>query len=642
MSAGHDLSEFVITRTYTRWRDDLGRRETWEETVDRFVDWVSKGHENLPSEVVSSMRDMIKRKEVLPSMRALWSAGASADRENIGIYNCSFVAIDCVRAFSEALYILMQGTGVGYSVESRFTDNLPQVQYRPSEDETPLEVIVEDSTEGWAMAFDTILNHVWRGGCIHLDVSKVRPRNAILKTKGGRSSGPDPFVKAVDFAVELLEGARGRRLTSLECHDLMCQIASIVVVGGVRRAAMISFSDVEDLEMRHAKDWKKGEFPSIRYMANNSAFYEERPSEEEFWNEWNALAESGSGERGFSIDNWWRRADRPKGMTRSNPCHEIGLRYKPSEDPWTGEGGAGQFCNLSAAVMRAEDTLDSLKEKIRIATWIGCLQAYHVNFGFLRPGWKDLCVEDRLLGVDITGQCDNPKLSTDWEALKEANKVALETARIASEALGINYPAAITCGKPSGNSSQAVDCASGFHTRHSKYYMRHVRISSGDPLYLLLRAQGVEMYKENGQEDLPEEKVNTWVVGFPVKSPEGCMTREDEDSIQQMNRYLGIMRSWCSEKGHNQSATIYVKDGDWDRVGQWVWDHFDEVTGLSFLPYDGGRYRLAPYVEMTEAEYEEAISNWKPIDFGSLSDFEKSDMGEGSQEIACTAGGCEV
>jgi len=642
MSAGKDLSEFVITRTYTRWRNDLQRRETWDETVDRYVDWVSKGHENLPSEVISSMRDMIKRKEVLPSMRALWSAGESADRENIGIYNCSFVAVDCVRAFSEALYILMQGTGVGYSVERKFTDNLPEVVKASSSDETLLEVVVEDSTEGWARAFDDILNHVWRGGQIHLDVSKVRPKNAILKTKGGRSSGPEPFVAAVDFAVDLLNSARGRKLTSLECHDLMCQIASIVVVGGVRRAAMISFSDVEDEEMRHAKNWKLGAFPSIRYMANNSAFYEERPSEEDFWKEWKALAESGSGERGFSIDNWWRRADRPKGMTRSNPCHEIGLRYVPSQDPWTGEGGAGQFCNLSAAVMRAEDTLETLKEKVRIATWIGCLQAYHVNFGYLRPGWKQLCIEDRLLGVDITGQCDNPKLSTDWEGLKEVNAVALETARVASEALGINYPAAITCGKPSGNSSQAVDCASGFHTRHSKYYMRHVRISAGDPLYQLLKAQGIEMHKENGQENLPDDEVNTWVVGFPVKAPEGCMTRDDEDAIQQMERYLGIMRSWCSEKGHNQSATIYVKDDDWDRVGQWVWDNFDEVTGLSFLPYDGGRYRLAPYVEMTEEGFNEAFSNWTPIDFSSLHEYEKEDMGEGSQEIACTAGGCEV
>jgi ribonucleoside-diphosphate reductase alpha chain len=597
---------------------------------------------DVPTDVVEEMKELILEKSVMPSMRALWSAGASADRENIGIYNCSFLPLDCVRAFSEGLYILMQGTGVGYSVESKFVDNLPPVAEKSPEDETLLEVVVEDSSEGWAYAFNTVLTHVWKGGSVQVDVSKVRPRNAILKTKGGRSSGPEPLIDAIEFATELLDNARGRKLTCIEAHDLMCKIASIVVVGGVRRAAMISFSDPSDQEMRHAKDWKRGQFPSIRYMANNSAYYEDRPSEEVFWAEWNALAESGSGERGFSIDNWWRNADRPKGMTRSNPCHEIGLRYVPSQDPWTGEGGAGQFCNLSACVMRSDDTEESMKRKIRIATWIGCLQASNTKFNYLRKGWAELCEEDRLLGVDITGQCDNPTLSTDWEMMSRFNQVALDTAKEATDRLGINYPKAITCGKPSGNSSQFVDCASGFHPRYSKFYLRHVRLSAGDPLYQVLKAQDIPLFKENGQEELPDNEVNTWVARFPVKSPVGCMTREDEDSIQQMERYLGIMRSWCSKKGHNQSATIYVKDGDWDKVGQWVWEHFDEIVGLSFLPYDGGKYRLAPYVEISEDEFNEAMGNWKSIDFSMITEFEKEDMGEGSQEIACTAGGCEV
>lgn len=639
MSATRDLSEFVYMRTYSRWIPELGRRERWEETVSRYVEWITKDAENLPEGLKEEMIAQIHSKNVMPSMRALWSAGASADRENIGIYNCSFLPIDCVRAFSEGLYILMQGTGVGYSVEERFVSNLPEVSESTGRS---IEIVVDDSSIGWAKAFDKVLIALWKGLDVSVDVSNVRPRNAVLRTKGGRASGPDPLVEAVDFARDLIGSARGRKLSCLEAHDLMCKIASIVVVGGVRRAAMISFSDPSDEEMRHAKNWKLGQFPSIRYMANNSAFYEERPSEETFWAEWNALAESGSGERGFSIDNWWRRADRPKGMTRSNPCHEIGLRYEPSVDPWTGEGGAGQFCNLSAAVMRSTDNAETMKEKIKVATWIGCLQASHTDFGYLREGWAKLCQEDRLLGVDITGQCDNPSLSTDWTVMSEFNQVALETAREASTALGINYPAAITCGKPSGNSSQFVDCASGFHPRYSKYYLRHVRVSAGDPICDMMRAQGFPLYKENGQEDLADEDVNTWVAQFPVKAPEGCMTRDDEDSIQQMERYLGIMRSWCSEKGHNQSATIYVKDNDWQKVGQWVWDHFDEIVGLSFLPYDGGKYRLAPYVEISESEYEDAMKGWESVDFSKLVDFEEDDMGEGSQDYACTSGGCEV
>lgn len=640
MTMGNDLSEFVYMRTYSRWDNTLKRREKWSETVDRFITWISKDVE-IPNEILTKMQELILKKEVMPSMRALWSAGASADRENIGIYNCSFLPIDCVRAFSEGLYILMQGTGVGYSVESKFTENLPVVQNK-KEDETILEIVVEDSSLGWAEAFDTALVHMWKGGDILLDTSKVRKKGTVLKTKGGRSSGAGPFIKVIHFAKELLNNARGRKLTTIECHDLMCQIAEVVVVGGVRRAAMISFSDPNDNDLRHAKNWKLGQFPSIRYMANNSAFYETKPSEEVFWAEWKALAESGSGERGFSIDNWWKYADRPQGNTRSNPCHEIGLRYRKSKDSWSGAGGAGQFCNLSASVMRSYDTEDTMLEKIKVATWIGCLQASHTNFSFLREGWKELCVEDRLLGVDITGQCDNPKLSTDWDMMRRFNQMALDTAKEASEHLGINYPSAITCGKPSGNSSQFVDCASGFHPRYSKFYLRHVRVSADDPLCKLLQSQNIPLYKENGQEDLPDDKVNTWVARFPVKAPEGCMTRDDENSIDQMERYMGIMRSWCSKKGHNQSATIYVKDGDWDMVGQWLWDHFDEVVGLSFLPYDGGKYRLAPYVEITEDEYLEEISKQKNIDFERLSDFEQTDMGEGAQSLACTAGGCEV
>lgn len=636
----NDLGELVYLRSYARWLEEENRRETWDETVERVCAFLFKDSP-VSEEEVALIKEMILTQQVMPSMRSLWASGDFASVDNTAIYNCSFLPIDNLKAFSELIYILMQGTGVGFSVESKFVSKLPEIPLLREN----ISVIhqVQDSSVGWADAVFFAITNAFKGiGDINIDYSLIRPRGSRLKTKGGRASGPQPLKDALEFIISVIYSAQLRQLTTLEVYDICCALAEVVVVGGVRRSAMISFSDPDDEDMRHAKDWKMGDFPLKRYMSNNSAYFADRPTKEVFDREWKQLAESGSGERGFSIDNWHKYAPRPKGECRSNPCHEIGLRFKESNNPWTGEGGGGQFCNLSAVVVRPEDTLDTLKLKVRLATIIGCTQATFTNFPYLRPAWKELCQEDRLIGVDLTGQCDNPKLLDNLENLSALNDVAVATASELSELLGINMPASITCGKPSGNTSQMVDCASGFHPRYSEFYFRHVRISADDPLSDLLRSEGVPMFPEVGQEELPLDKIKTWVARFPIKSPQGSMTRDDESSFDQMERYLTIMKGWCKERGHNQSATIYVKKGDWDKVGQWVWDNFDDIVGLSFLPYDGGNYKLAPYEEISEEEYLDAIQDFPKIDFQRLAEFETYDQGQGSSEIACTGGTCEI
>jgi ribonucleoside-diphosphate reductase alpha chain len=417
-------------------------------------------------------------------------------------------------------------------------------------------------------------------------------------------------------------------------------VGEIVKSGGVRRAALICFSDPDDLEMRHAKDWSRGGFPEYRYMANLSAFWEGRPERDIFDEEWAVLRNGGSGERGFYMIPPERREQR--GDMRSNPCGEILLRYAMASDPWTGEGGGGQFCNLSAAVMRAEDTVESFAEKIRVATWIGAIQASFTDFPYLRPTWKKHCDEDRLLGVDITGHCDNPALSNNEKAMTYFNRHAIETAGIAAAHLNIPMAASVACGKPSGNSSQAVDCASGFHTRFAKFYIRRVRVSATDPLFHLTRDAGAPVFKDVKYKNGPDSECPTWVVEFPVKAPEGCMTRDDETALEQLTRYLKIMRTWLSDRGHNQSATVYVRDHEWDAVGNWLYEHFNEVTGLSFLPYDGGNYELAPYEEITEAEFTTRNQEFPTLDYRLLDTYETEDMGTGAQTLACVGGSCEI
>lgn len=631
------LSQFVVTRSYLRWDDDLGRRETYPEAVDRYCDFIDQNR-HVPSGVLSDIRNGMMGMSTLPSMRALWSAGKAAERDNTMIYNCSFIPMDSLKSFSEMLYILMMGTGVGYSVESEFVDNLPVVAERTG---LNIPFVIDDSTEGWADAVYEGLTDMWMGNKVEFDYSLIRPEGARCKTKGGRASGPGPLKRLLEFCQETIDAASGRKLRPIEVSDIACMVGEIVMAGGVRRAALICFSDPEDKEMRHAKDWKQGAFPTCRYMANLSGFWKGKPSRDIFDEEWTALKNSGSGERGFFMFPTAKRAER-EGDCRSNPCGEILLRYSKSTNPWTGEGGGGQFCNLSAAVMRAEDTRETFAEKVRIATWIGAIQSTFTDFPYLRPAWQKHCEEDQLLGVDITGHCDNPVLSSDTEAMTHFNTVALDTAKTASEFLNINYPASITCGKPSGNSSQAVDCASGFHTRYAPYYIRRVRISGNDPLFHLVRDSGVPVHKDVQFRHMDDSECPTWVAEFPVKSPEGAKTREDERALEQLERYKHVMSTWCSKQGHNQSATVYVREDEWASVGDWVYENFDAITGLSFLPYDGGNYELAPYEECTKAEYEQRLADFPNVDYSILSLYEQQDMGEGAQTLACVGGACEI
>jgi len=673
------LSQFVFTRTYPRWRDDLGRRETFVEATDRYVGFLAE-ERDVPADVQQKIRSAMLKMDVVPSMRAFWSAGAAARRDHTMIYNCSFIPLDSLRSFSELLYILMMGTGVGYSVEKEFVNNLPVVADDTGED--PIHYLIDDSTVGWMDSLFDGMTHLYKGRKVDFDFSQIRLEGARLKTKGGRASGPKPLRNLLMFVTNTINGARGRKLTTVECNDIACMIGEIVMAGGVRRAALISFSDPSDELMRDAKkfpvckecgyEWavhlSEGnspdghlmkehgmteeeylqEYPDAylgfghhRFMANNSAFWMEKPSLKTFAHEWTALKESGSGERGFYMFPPGKRAER-RSDCRSNPCGEILLRYSKSTDPWTGEGGGGQFCNLSAAVMRSEDTRETFAEKIRIATWIGALQATFTDFPHLRPAWKKHCDEDRLLGVDITGHCDNPALSGDEEAMLYFNRIARETAAQASSHLGIPMPVSITCGKPSGNSSQVLDCASGFHTRYAPFYIRRVRIASSDPLFHLIRDSGVPVHKDNKYANVPDSECPTWVAEFPVKSPAGAMTRVDETAIQQLERYLQVMRTWISERGHNQSATVYVREDEWSEVGAWVFKHFDEITGLSFLPYDGGKYQLAPYEEITEEEYNRLMAVFPEVDYSLLTSYEKEDMGNGAQVLACVGGACEI
>ena len=637
------LSEFVYVRTYARWIDGENRRETWPETVDRYVSYYIEQNANLKEQagpLATLAREAILKKDVLPSMRALWCAGPAMDRDSTCGYNCSYLPIDNLKAFAEALYILMCGTGVGFSVERTFVGNLPIVSAPTG---TELSYLIEDSTEGWADSLHYALVEGHKGNRVSFDYSLIRPKGARLRVKGGRASGPEPLKRVHDFVAQTLAGAAGRRLKSIEAHDIMCMIAEIVMVGGFRRASLISFSDPDDDDMRHAKDWNRGEVPSIRYMANNSAVWFERPERSIFDKEWKALKESGSGERGFFIVNERTRKLRNSDF-RSNPCAEITLRYKRATDPWTGEGGGGQFCNLTAAVIRSSDTAETLKDKVRLAAALGVIQASYTHFPYLRPAWTQLCDEDRLLGVDLTGQCDNFELSTNEALLTELNEIARTEAIRWSDLLGNNHPAAITCGKPSGNSSQLVDCSSGFHPRYAKYYFRHVRVSGKDPLFRMIADQGVPVFKENGQEHLEDDQVDVWVARFPVKAPEGAMLRDHETALEQCERYLKIMRSWCGDKGHNQSATIYVRPDEWDQIGDWLYEHFDEVTGLSFLPHADAdtKYRLLPYQEIDEATYNQAMAELPKVDFGRLRMYEQEDEGEGASELACVGGICEL
>lgn len=620
--------EFIHKSRYARWRDDLGRRENWDETVTRLVDYYKKrvGNKLTAEDPWKELYDAIYNLEVMPSMRALMAAGEALDRCDVAAYNCAYLVVDSPRAFDEAMYILMCGTGVGFSVEEQYVDKLPRIAEQFNNSDTTIRVA--DSKEGWARALRELISLLIAGQIPRWDVSAVRPAGARLKTFGGRASGPEPLVELFEFAVRVFSAATGRRLTSLEAHDLMCKIAEVVVVGGVRRSALISLSDVTDNRMRTAKSGAWWASNVQRALANNSAVYNRRkPDMDLFLTEAKALYDSKSGERGFfsryacqavAARNGRRDASFDFG---TNPCSEIILR--PS-----------QFCNLTEIVVRSGDTVDELKRKARIAAILGTVQSTFTEFRYLRNIWKRNCEEERLLGVSLTGIADNPSLLTK-EVLNAVRDVVVDTNKEWADRLGVPQSAATTCVKPSGTVSQLVNSGSGLHSRHSPYYLRTVRADNKDPLTQFLKDAGVYSEPDVTKPD------NTTVFYFPMKSPEGSKMRDDDTAVGSLELWKTLQEEWCE---HKPSATVYVREEEWPDVIAWVYKNFDMLSGVSFLPYDGGTYKQAPYQEVTKEEYEEWLLKHPlpEIDWNDLRLYETEDMTTGSQELACTGGSCEV
>lgn len=640
-------SEFIFVRTYSRWIEELKRRETWEETVDRYIDFIEKHVGNVvPQKVFRKARQAILSMSVMPSMRSLWSAGPAAEFDNACMYNCSYQNIDSIEAFAECLYVLMCGTGYGYSVEGKYVDKLPVIPRITSESSGTHQV--EDSRTGWAESTRKLLVSLYAGKDLDMDYSKLRSKGARLKTMGGRSSGPEPLMRLHAFIREVFQKAQERKLTTIEVSDILNQTAEIVVMGGVRRSSEISLSDLDDDKMATAK---MGTFPVRRYMSNNSAVYYDKPTAARFLKEWSILVNSGTGERGiFNLQAARKNApERRNGKTieGTNPCGEINLR-------------SCEFCNLTEVVLRADDDLDDVLEKIETATWLGVIQSTFTYFPYLNKKWKKNCDEERLLGVSITGQMDNPNLLTN-AALSAMKRKAIKIARHASQILKINMPAAITCVKPSGTVSQLVNSSSGIHTRYSRFYIRRYRISSTDPLYKMMRDQGVEFSPDNGQrkkdwnaavngnvsacsiyeqgKEWSEDKVTTWVVEFPIESPAKSVTRHNMSAITQLEGYKKIQEEWCE---HNASMTVYVKDEEWIEVGNWVYKNWDIVNGLSFLPFEDHAYEQPPYEEVTKEEYEKMVKDMPAIDYSKLSDYETEDGRESRGELSCTSDRCEI
>jgi len=618
----NEVAEFIYKRTYSRWKEEEKRREDWPETIDRFLDFLISKRKDIPEKTIRKIRKYMLEFAVMPSMRFLWAAGPAAEFDNTCIYNCAFTKINSVRAFSECLYILMCGTGFGFSVEEKEVDKLPKIPVIKS-GQALEKIILEDSKKGWADSVKILMKSLYEGQNLYFDYSLIRPEGARLKTMGGRASGPQPLIKLHDFIRETMHNAQGRKLTSLECHDICNQIAEIVVVGGVRRSSQISLSDLEDKDMRHAKEWP---YPIRRAMANNSAIYRERPSAAQFLKEWGSLALSGTGERGiFNL-----QAAQSKAPSRryapliqgTNPCGEIMLRDM-------------QFCNLSEVVVRPDDDLDSLLDKVETATWLGLIQSTFTYFPYLRKTWKKNCDVERLLGVSLTGQMDNPTLMNS-EALKALKSRVIRISRKASKLLGVNMPTSTTCVKPSGTVSQLVDSSSGVHPRFSQYYIRRYRIAARDPLFRMMRDMGIPCHPEVGQ---TKKNASTWVVEFPIKAPEECVTRKDVTALEQLGHYKNLQHNWCE---HNASMTVYVRDEEWFEVGNWVYQNWDIINGVSFLPYDGGHYKLAPYEEIDHRTYERLIKKLPRIDYKQLSKYELEDNTQGKAEYACNGDKCEI
>ena len=620
-----DYQAFIHTSRYAKYFDGKGR-EAWPETVDRYIENVIG--DKVDSDTKDEIMFAILNLEIMPSMRAMMTAGIALDRDNTAGYNCSYLPVDDPKSFDEAMFILRCGTGVGFSVERQFISKLPEIPKLFDSDTT---IVVKDSKEGWAKAFRQLLVLLWAGEVPLWDVSRVRPAGARLKTFGGRASGPAPLVDLFNFTVKMFREAEGRKLSSIECHDLMCKIGEIVVVGGVRRSAMISLSNLSDDRMRHAKSGNWWDNEPQRALANNSVAYTEKPDSLSFMREWMALVESGSGERGIfnreaskkqAAKNNRRDSDYDFG---TNPCSEIILR------PY-------QFCNLTEVVIRATDSVDDLARKVRLATILGTIQSTYTKFPYLRKVWTTNTEEERLLGVSLTGIMDNPLMTTKNKGLDKTlenlRNVAVVTNAEWSDRLGIPQSAAITCVKPSGTVSQLVDSASGIHARHSPYYVRTVRGDNKDPLTTFMKDQGIPSEPDVFKPD------QTTVFSFPVKAPNKAVVTSDLSAVDQLNMWLMYQRNWCE---HKPSVTINVKKDEWFEVGTFVYEHFDEMSGVSFLPYNEHTYQQAPYQEIDKEEYKNILSTMpKTIDWSRLSEYEKEDTTTSSQTMACTGDVCEV
>ena len=631
--------EFIYKSRYAKWLWEENRRENWDETVARYFNFFdehvkeSTGY-SVTKEERKQLEDAVLNLEIMPSMRCLMTAGEALKRENVSGYNCSYVAVDSPRSFDEILYVLMNGTGVGFSVESKYVDQLPLVadDFHP----TDTTISVADSKLGWAKALKELIHLLYAGQVPRWDLSKVRPAGAPLKTFGGRASGPGPLEDLFKFCVATFKKAAGRRLNTLEAHDIVCKIAEIVVVGGVRRSALISLSDLSDDRMRVAKsgDWWKENVQ--RALANNSFVAKEKPDVGIFMREWLSLYESRSGERGIfsraaskkQAEKFGRRdSDHDFG---TNPCSEIILRSR-------------EFCNLTEVVVRGDDTPQSLKRKVKLAAILGTFQSTLTNFKYLSKKWQENCAEERLLGVSLTGIMDNEytngrasltSIFNVADMLEILREEAVNTNKLWAAKLGIPVSAAITCVKPSGTVSQLVDSASGIHARHNPYYIRTVRADKKDPLAIMMKDMGFPV-----EDDITKPQ-HTYVFSFPQKSPENAIFRKDLTAIQQLELWLTYQRHWCE---HKPSVTVSVKEEEWPEVGAWVYNHFDEMSGVSFLPFSDHVYKQAPYTDCTKEEYEALAAKMpKAVDWTKLATYEKQDTTTGSQELACVAGGCEI
>ena len=635
-----EYQSFIHLSRYARWNYSLKRRESWEETVDRLVGFFkehldTKHDFKLENGLEADLREAVTNLDVMPSMRCLMTAGEALKKENVAGYNCSYVKVDAPRSFDEILYILMNGTGVGFSVEEEYVDKLPPVAEEFHETDTT--IVVADSKLGWAKAYKELLSLVWQGQIPRWDLSNVRPAGTPLKTFGGRASGPEPLEELFKFTINTFQNAAGRKLKPVEAHDIVCKIAEIVVVGGVRRSALISLSNLQDETMRHAKSGQWWENNPQRALANNSVNYKEKPDIGTFMREWLSLYDSKSGERGIynsmsarrqveSLNNDEKIRREPRDDFGTNPCSEIILRSR-------------EFCNLSEVVVRGRDTAESLRKKVRIATILGTFQSTLTSFKYLSREWKRNCDEERLLGVSLTGIMDNSitngKKGNLEQLLEDLKQEAVVTNKEFAEKLDIPQSAAITCVKPSGTVSQLVDSASGIHARHNPYYIRTVRADNKDPLCAFMKDAGFP-----NEADVMKPQ-HTTVFSFPMQSPKNAVFRQDMTAKEQLELWQKYQTHWCE---HKPSVTISVKEHEWMEVGNWVWDNFDSISGISFLPFSEHTYRQAPYQDCTKEEYEEALKAMpKNVDWSQLSKYEEQDFTAGAQELACAAdGGCEV